>query len=87
MMAKRAKGEIFRPTRERGSVVTKPRAAACRVCENPERSLVDRAMLEYGQLPRSVMRRFAGISRRALQRHRAVCLEARLEAQSSEDAA
>ena len=62
--------------------MTKPRTAtatakACRVCEHPERCVIDRAMIEFGQAPCNVKRRYAGVSRRAIQRHRDVCLKAR----------
>jgi hypothetical protein len=46
----------------------------CRICEHPERALVDR-VLRVGQSPRSVARRYSDTSRKALTRHRDVCLK------------
>jgi hypothetical protein len=45
----------------------------CPACNHPERKTIDRA-LKIGQAPRSVVRRYAGLSRKALQRHRGLCL-------------
>ncbi len=45
----------------------------CKVCSHPERATVDNA-LRIGQAPRSIIRRYAGLSRRAVQRHRDGCL-------------
>ncbi len=49
------------------------RARPCRVCEHPERDLIDRA-LEGGQSPRSMARRYSQTTRKALTRHRDECL-------------
>ena len=46
---------------------------ACPACTHPERSTIDRA-LQLGQAPRSVRRRYAGLNRKALTRHRDECL-------------
>ena len=47
----------------------------CPVCAHVERSTIDRA-LAIGQAPRSIVRRYAGLSRKAVQRHRDECLKA-----------
>jgi hypothetical protein len=47
---------------------------ACPVCTHPERLTIDRA-LEMGQAPRSIIRRYANLGRKALTRHRDVCLQ------------
>jgi hypothetical protein len=41
----------------------------CPACEHLERRVIDNA-LRIGQAPRSVVRRYAGLNRRALTRHR-----------------
>jgi hypothetical protein len=41
----------------------------CVVCVHPERATVDRA-LGVGQAPRSIVRRYAGLSRKAVTRRR-----------------
>jgi hypothetical protein len=41
----------------------------CPACEHVERATIDRA-LAIGQAPRSIVRRYAGLSRKAVQRHR-----------------
>lgn len=41
----------------------------CPACEHPERRIIDRA-LAIGQSPRSIIRRYAGLNRKAVQRHR-----------------
>ena len=58
---------------ERASV--KARAKPCPVCTHLDRGVIDRA-LGIGQTPRSIVRRYAGLSRRAVQRHRDECLKA-----------
>jgi hypothetical protein len=45
----------------------------CPACIHPERKTIDRA-LEIGQAPRSIVRRYAGLNRKALQKHRDECL-------------
>ena len=50
-------------------------AKPCRACAHQEHNVVDRA-LAVGQAPRSVVRRYAGLNRKALTRHRDVCLAA-----------
>jgi len=60
----------------------KGKAKLCPVCSHLERSVVDRG-LAIGQSPRSIVRRYAGPSRCAVQRHRDKCLKATQE----EDAA
>jgi hypothetical protein len=52
----------------------KAKAKPCPVCLHLERGVIDRA-LGIGQAPRSIVRRYAGLSRRAVQRHRDVCLK------------
>ena len=47
----------------------------CPACAHPERATIDRA-LSLGQAPRSVVRRYAGLNRKALARHRDACLKA-----------
>ncbi|MEJ7873584.1 MAG: hypothetical protein WKF67_15105 [Rubrobacteraceae bacterium] len=49
---------------------------ACAACSHPERRTIDNA-LWGGQAPRSIIRRYAGLSRRAVTRHRDECLKAR----------
>jgi hypothetical protein len=51
-------------------------AKPCKACEHPERATIDRALLVAGQSPRSIVRRYSGISRREIQKHRDVCLAA-----------
>ena len=53
-------------------MATKPKP--CPACEHPERRTIDRA-LGIGQSPRSIIRRYAGLSRRDVQKHRDVCLK------------
>ena len=48
-------------------------AKPCPACAHAERATIDRA-LSLGQAPRSVVRRYAGLSRKAVQRHRDECL-------------
>ena len=50
-------------------------ARPCKACEHPDRRVIDRA-LGIGQSPRSIMRRYVGISRREIQKHRDECLAA-----------
>ncbi len=50
----------------------KARAKDCPVCSHLERATIERA-LHLGKSPRSIRRRYAGLSRRAIQRHRDVC--------------
>ncbi len=57
---------------ERASV--KARAKPCPVCTHLDRGVIDRA-LGIGQTPCSIVRRYAGLSRKAIQRHRDECLE------------
>jgi hypothetical protein len=51
----------------------KARAKDCPVCSHLERATIERA-LSLGQSPRSVRRRYSGLSRKAIQRHRGRCL-------------
>jgi hypothetical protein len=53
----------------------KTRAKRCAVCEHLECSTIERG-LAAGQSPRSVRRRYSSLSRKAIQRHRDVCLRA-----------
>ena len=53
----------------RASVPGKP----CKVCAHIERSTIDGA-LGVGLAPRSLVRRYAGLSRKAVQRHKRDCL-------------
>jgi hypothetical protein len=48
----------------------------CPSCNHHERATIDQA-LAIGQAPRSIVRRYAGISRKAIARHRDECLKAR----------
>ncbi len=41
----------------------------CPACGHPERAPVDKA-LAVGQAPRSIVRRYAGLTRKAVARHR-----------------
>jgi hypothetical protein len=59
----------------------KGRPKECKVCSHLERSVVERG-LAIGQSPRSIQRRYAGLTRKAIQRHRDKCL-----AKPAEDAA
>ena len=52
----------------------------CPACVHPERALIDRALLEYGQSPRSLVRRYRDLSRLAVQKHRDGCLAKPAEA-------
>lgn len=45
----------------------------CPACGHPEKAAIDNA-LRVGQAPRSIIRRYAGLSRRAVTRHRDGCL-------------
>jgi hypothetical protein len=56
------------------------RVKYCPVCSHLERSTVEERALSLGQLPQSIRRRYAGLSRRAIQRHRDVCLRVDEEA-------
>ncbi len=47
----------------------------CAACSHPERATIDGA-LALGQAPRSVVRRYRGLNRKALGRHRDLCLGA-----------
>jgi hypothetical protein len=47
---------------------------ACSVCNHPERAMINRA-LAIGQAPRSIIRRYAGLGRKAVQKHRDECLQ------------
>ncbi len=73
--ARRAKPRPIRRVR------MKARAKPCPVCSHLERSVVERG-LAIGQSPRSIQRRYAGLTRKAIQRHRDKCL-----AMPAEDAA
>jgi hypothetical protein len=46
---------------------------ACRICEHPERTFIDR-LLDQGLSPRSMAQRFGGTTRKSLAHHRDVCL-------------
>ena len=54
------------------------REKPCPACEHVERATIDNA-LRIGQAPRSVRRRYAGLNRKALTRHRDECLQLRPE--------
>jgi hypothetical protein len=45
----------------------------CPVCSHLERGTIERG-LQLGQSPRSLLRRYSGLSRKAVQRHRDRCL-------------
>ena len=49
------------------------RPKSCPACGHPERATIDNA-LAIGQAPRSIIRRYAGLSRKAVMRHRDGCL-------------
>jgi hypothetical protein len=51
----------------------KARAKTCPVCSHLDRATIERG-LRIGQSPRSIRRRYAGLSRKAIQRHRDECL-------------
>jgi hypothetical protein len=61
------------------------RLKPCRVCAHLEGGVIDRALLEHGQSPRNIIRRYAGLSRRDVARHRDVCLKARPKGQPGSD--
>ena len=46
---------------------------ACPACNHPERKTIDRA-LGIGQAPRSIVRRYSGLARRLVNKHRDECL-------------
>lgn len=46
---------------------------SCRACGHIERATIDGA-LSVGMSPRSIVRRYAGLSRKAVQGHRDRCL-------------
>lgn len=46
----------------------------CKACTHPERATIDKALQVLGMSPRSIIRRYAGLSRKAVQRHRDECL-------------
>jgi hypothetical protein len=46
---------------------------SCKVCEHVDRAVIERG-LGVGQSPRSIKRRYASLSRKAIERHRDVCL-------------
>ncbi len=48
-------------------------AKKCPACSHVERATIDGA-LGAGLSPRSLVRRYAGLSRKAVQRHRDTCL-------------
>jgi hypothetical protein len=48
-------------------------AKPCKACAHQEHNVVDRA-LTVGQAPRTVVRRYAGLNRKALTRPRDGCL-------------
>ena len=54
-------------TETRGAASTRPRP--CRACGHVERATIDGA-LSVGMSPRSLVRRYAGLSRKAVRRHR-----------------
>ena len=49
------------------------RPKSCPACEHVERATIDNA-LRIGQAPRSIIRRYAELSRKAVTRHRDGCL-------------
>ncbi len=55
------------------------RGKTCRICEHPERKLLDK-LLEQGQIPpRALVKRIGLATRKGLIRHRDVCLKANQE--------
>jgi hypothetical protein len=50
------------------------KAKPCPVCSHLERTTIERG-LSMGQSPRSIRRRYAGLSRKAIQKHRDACLK------------
>ena len=57
------------------TVPVRPKEKACPACEHIERATIDRA-LGIGQSARSIIRRYAGLTRRAVQRDHDECLKA-----------
>ncbi len=51
-------------------------AKRCKACEHHDRKVIDSA-LALGQAPRSIMRRYSGLSRRDIQQHKDECLRAK----------
>ncbi len=47
---------------------------ACRICEHPERTFIDR-LLAQGLAPRAICKRIGRTSRRSLTHHRERCLK------------
>jgi hypothetical protein len=47
-----------------------------RITTAPDRGPVVRRVLQKGQSPRSIARRYSALARRAIQRHQHVCLRA-----------
>jgi hypothetical protein len=56
------------------------RPRPCPVCCHNERPLIDQALQEYRQAPRSIRRRYSDLTRRAIARHRDECLAKPAEA-------
>jgi hypothetical protein len=52
-------------------------SGACRVCAHPERKTIEQA-LRIGQAPRSIVRRSASLSRKAVAQHRDECLQSQV---------
>ncbi len=52
-------------------------AKPCKACSHPDREVIDRALLEVGQSPRSIVRRYRDVSRLEVRRHRDECLRVR----------
>jgi hypothetical protein len=58
----------------RAPIRTVRREKPCKVCEHAERVRIDKALVVIGQSPNSLSRRYSNLTRRALTRHRDVCL-------------
>ncbi len=55
-------------------MTTPPKPKVCKVCEHVDRAVIERG-LAVAQSPRSIKRRYAGLSRKAIERHRDICLQ------------
>jgi hypothetical protein len=55
--------------------VVAARPKPCKVCLDHEVRRINKALVVIGQSPRNLARRYSGITRRDLTRHRDVCLK------------
>ncbi len=57
-------------------MTSEPRPAKpCPVCAHGEVTALNKALLVIGQSPRNAARRYSSLTRKALARHRDVCLK------------